>query len=212
MNNDYMNDEMEIDLIELLKDIIKNIKFLITITLVCGVVVFGVSQFILPKSYTSSTDITIVPAGTSLDYTSYLTGSKVLNEVSNKIDFEMAALAESVEVTRDSNNTYNYNIKATTNDPKLSYRIIKNVVNEFKKSMVSELNLSSVTTMNEPQINTTPVSPNVKKNTLIGTFVGLVGSMGIVVLRFLFDKHLRNADEAEMFLGVDVLAEIPLKK
>lgn len=212
MNNDYMNDEMEIDLIELLKDIIKNIKFIITITLVCGVVVFGVSQFILPKSYTSSTDITIVPAGTSLDYTSYLTGSKVLNEVSNKIDFEMATLAQSVEVTRDSNNTYNYNIKATTNDPKLSYRIIKNVVNEFKKSMVSELNLSSVTTMNEPQINTTPVSPNVKKNTLIGTFVGLVGSMGIVVLRFLFDKHLRNADEAEMFLGVDVLAEIPLKK
>ena len=212
MNNDYMNDEMEIDLIELLKDIIKNIKFIITITFVCGVVVFGVSQFILPKSYTSSTDITIVPEGTSLDYTSYLTGSKVLNEVSNKIDFEMAALAESVEVTRDSNNTYNYNIKATTNDPKLSYRIIKNVVNEFKKSMVSELNLSSVTTMNEPQINTTPVSPNVKKNTLIGTFVGLVGSMGIVVLRFLFDKHLRNADEAEMFLGVDVLAEIPLKK
>ena len=89
MNNDYMNDEMEIDLIELLKDIIKNIKFIITITLVCGVVVFGVSQFILPKSYTSSTYITIVPAGTSLDYTSYLTGSKVLNEVSNKIDFEM---------------------------------------------------------------------------------------------------------------------------
>lgn len=212
MNNDYMNDEMEIDLIELMKDIIKNIKFIITITLVCGVVVFGVSQFILPKSYTSSIDITIVPAGTSLDYTSYLTGSKVLNKVSNKIDFEMGALVESIEVTRDSNNTYNYNIKATTNDPKLSYRIVKNVVNEFKKLMVSELNLSSVTTMNEPQINTIPVSPNVKKNTLIGTFIGLVISVGIVVLRFLFDKHLRNAEEAEMFLGVDVLAEIPLKK
>lgn len=212
MNNDYMNDEMEIDLIELLKDIIKNIKFIITLTLLCGVVVFGVSQFILPKSYTSSTDITIVPAGTSLDYTSYLTGSKVLNEVSNKIDFEMAALAESVEVTRDSNNTYNYNIKVTTNDPKLSYRIAKSVVNEFKKSMISELNLSSVSTMNEPQINTTPVSPNVKKNTLIGTFIGMIISVGIIVLRFLFDKHLRNAEEAEIFLGVDVLAEIPMEK
>lgn len=212
MNKDYMNDEMEIDLIELLKDIFKNLKLIIKVTLLCGVVVFGVSQFILPKSYTSSTDITIVPAGTSLDYTSYLTGSKVLNEVSNKIDFEMVALVESIEVIRDSNNTYNYNIKATTKDPKLSYRVVKNVVNEFKKSMMSELNLSSVTTMNEPQINTTPVSPNVKKNTLIGAFVGLVGSAGIVVLRFLFDKHLRNAEEAEMFLGVDVLAEIPLKK
>lgn len=50
MNNDYMNDEMEIDLIELLKDIIKNIKFIVKITLLCGVVLFGVSQFILPKS------------------------------------------------------------------------------------------------------------------------------------------------------------------
>lgn len=212
MNNDYMNDEMEIDLIELLKDIIKNIKFIVKITLLCGVVVFGVSQFILPKSYTSSTDITIVPAETSLDYTSYLTGRKVLDKVSNAVGVESSGLVESIEVTRDSNNTYNYNIKATTNNPKLSYRIVKNVVNEFKKLMVSELNLSSVTTMNEPQINTTSVSPNVKKNTLIGTFVGLVGSMGIVVLRFLFDKHLRNAEEAEMFLGVDVLAEIPLKK
>lgn len=212
MNNDYMNDEMEIDLIELLKDIIKNIKFIVKITLLCGVVVLGVSQFILPKSYTSSTDITIVPVGTSLDYTSYLTGSKLLNEVSNKIDFEMAALVESIEVTRDSNNTYNYNVKATTNNPKLSYRIVKNVVNEFKNSMMSELNLSSVTTMNEPQINTTPVSPNIKRNTLMGIFAGFVVSMGIVVLRFLFDKHLRNVEEAEMFLGVDVLAEIPLKK
>ena len=212
MNNDYMNDEMEIDLIELLKDIIKNVKFIITITLVCGVVVFGVSQFILTKSYTSSTDITIVSAGTSLDYTSYLTGSKVLDKVSNAVGVETSGLVESIEVTRDSNNTYNYNIKATTNDPKLSYRIVKNVVNEFKKSMISELNLSSVTTMNEPQINTTPVSPNVNKNTLIGTFIGLVISVGIVVLRFLFDKHLRNVEEAEMFLGVDVLAEIPMEK
>ena len=212
MNNDYMNDEMEIDLIELLKDIIKNIKFIITITFVCGVVVFGVSQFILPKSYTSSADITIIPAGTSLDYTSYLTGNKVLNEVSNNVGEDSNVLEESIEVTRDSNNTYNYNITATTNDPKLSYRVVKNVVKEFKNSMMSELNLNSVTTMNEPQINTTPVSPNVKKNTLIGTFIGLVISVGIVALRFLFSKHLRNTEEAEMFLGVDVLAEIPLKK
>lgn len=212
MNNDYMNDEMEIDLIELLKDIIKNIKFIITITFVCGVVVFGVSQFILPKSYTSSADITIIPAGTSLDYTSYLTGNKVLNEVSNNVGEDSNVLEESIEVTRDSNNTYNYNITATTNDPKLSYRVVKNVVKEFKNSMMSELNLSSVTTMNEPQINTTPVSPNVKKNTLIGTFIGFVVSVGIVVLCFLFSKHLRNAEEAEMFLGVDVLAEIPMEK
>ena len=84
-------------------------------------------------------------SGTSLDYTSYLTGSKVLDKVSNAVGVESSGLVESIEVTRDSNNTYNYNIKATTNNPKLSYRVVKNVVNEFKNSMMSELNLSSVT-------------------------------------------------------------------
>lgn len=212
MNNDYMNDEMEIDLIELLKHLLRNIKTILVVTLVCGLITFGVTQFILPKSYISSTDITIMPQGELLDYTSYLNGNVVLEKVGSEMNIDVDTLLQNIVITRDESNPYNYNITVTTNNPKLSYRIVKNVVNEFKKSMISELNLSSVTTMNEPQINTTPVSPNVKKNTLIGTFIGLVISVGIVVLRFLFDKHLRNAEEAEMFLGVDVLAEIPLKK
>lgn len=212
MNNDYMNDEMEIDLIELLKHLLRNIKTILVVTLVCGLITFGVTQFILPKYYTSSTDITIMPQGELLDYTSYLNGNVVLERVGSETNVDVDTLLQNIVITRDESNPYNYNIMVTTNDPKLSYRIVKNVVNEFKKSMMSELNLSSVTTMNEPQINTTPVSPNVKKNTLIGTFIGLVISVGIVVLRFLFDKHLRNVEEAEMFLGVDVLAEIPMEK
>ena len=69
MNNDYMNDEMEIDLIELLKHLLRNIKTILVVTLVCGLITFGVTQFILPKSYISSTDITIMPQGELLDYT-----------------------------------------------------------------------------------------------------------------------------------------------
>lgn len=49
MNNDYMNDEMEIDLIELLKHLLRNIKTILVVTLVCGLITFGVTQFILPK-------------------------------------------------------------------------------------------------------------------------------------------------------------------
>lgn len=212
MNSDYMNDEMEIDLIELLKDIIKNIKFIITITLVCGVIVFGVSQFILPKSYTSSTDITIMPQGELLDYTSYLNGNVVLEKVGSEMNIDVDTLLQNIVITRDESNPYNYNITVTTNNPTLSCRVVKNIVKAFKKEMMSDLGLSSVAIVNEAQVNTTPVSPDVKKNTLIGTLIGLVLSVLYFVLRFLFYKHLRNAEEAETFLGVDVLAEIPLKK
>ena len=212
MNNDYLNDEMEIDLLELLKCLLKNSKKILICTFACGIVAFVLSAFILPKSYNSSTDITIVPAGQPMDYTSYLVGDKVLNDVSSKLKMDSASLFESIEVTRDSNNSYNYNIAVTTNDPELASEVANEVVNSFKEELASVLNLNGVTTVNEAQVNNVPTSPNTKKNTLIGLFIGLVGSVGIVTLCFLFDKHFKNKDEVEAYLGIDVLAEIPVNK
>lgn len=212
MNNDYINNEMEIDLIELLKHLLRNIKTILVVTLFCGLITFGVTQFILPKSYTSSTDITIIPQGELLDYTSYLNGNVVLERVGSETNVDVDTLLQNIVITRDENNPYNYNITITTNNPKLSYRVVKNVVKAFKKEMMSDLGLSSVAIVNEAQINTTPVSPDVKKNTLIGTLIGLVLSVLYFVLRFLFNKHFINDKEVEMFLGVDVLAEIPMEK
>ena len=212
MNNDYMNDEIEIDLIELLKHLLRNIKTIFVVTLVFGLITFGVTQFILPKSYISSTDITIMPQGELLDYTSYLNGNVVLERVGSETNIGVDTLLQNIVITRDESNPYNYNITITTNNPKLSCRVVKNVVKAFKKEMMSDLGLSSVTIVNEAQVNTTPVSPDVKKNTLIGTLIGLVLSVLYFVLRFLFNKHFINDKEVEMFLGVDVLAEIPMEK
>ena len=212
MNSDYMNDELEIDLIELLKHLLQNIKSILVVTLVCGFITFGVTQFILPKSYTSSTDITIMPQGELLDYTSYLNGNVVLERVGSETNIDVDTLLQNIVIPRDESNPYNYNITITTNNPKLSCRVVKNVVKAFKKEMMSDLGLSSVAIVNEAQVNTTPVSPDVKKNTLIGTLIGLVLSVLYFVLRFLFNKHFINDKEVEMFLGVDVLAEIPMEK
>lgn len=212
MNNDYLNDEMEIDLLELLKCLLKNIKKILICTFACGLVAFVLSAFILPKNYYSSTDITIVPAGQPMDYTSYLVGDRVLNDIGSKLKMDSSSLNESIVVTRDSNNSYNYNITVTTNDPEKSCKVAGKVVDSFKSQLGSELNLNGVTTVNEAQVNNVPVSPNVKKNTLIGLFIGIVGSVGVITLCFLFDKHFKNKDEVEAYLGVDVLAEIPINK
>lgn len=212
MNNDYLNDEMEIDLLELLKCLLKNISKILICTFACGLVAFVLSAFILPKSYNSSTDITIVPAGQPMDYTSYLVGDRVLNDVGSKLKMDSSSLNESIVVTRDSNNSYNYNITVSTDDPEKSCKVASKVVDSFKSQLGSELNLNGVTTVNEAQVNTRPVSPNTQKYTLIGLFIGFVGSAGVVTLCFLFDKHFKNKDEVETYLGVDVLAEIPVNK
>lgn len=212
MNNDYLNDEMEIDLLELLKCLLKNIKKIVICTFACGLVAFVLSAFILPKSYVSSADITIHPQGELLDYTSYLVGDRVLNDVGSKLKMDSSSLNESIVVTRDSNNSYNYNIAVTTNDSNLSYKVVNEVIKAFEKELSGELNLYGITTLNEAQVNNVPVSPNVKKNTIIGVLVGFTIGVAYFVLCFLFDKHFKNKDEVEAYLGVDVLAEIPVNK
>lgn len=209
MDNEYMNDEVEIDLGELFKHIVKHLVQIILVTLVCGVACFGVSEFVLKKSYSSSATVSILSNSTAIDYTSYLTGSEVLKTVSDKVGTDVTGL---VSASQDSTNTYNYVVSATTNDPKLSSKIVNSVIQVFQSQMSDSLNLSSVTVANAATPNYTPVSPNVKKNTMMGFVGGFIVSFGIVVLRFLFDKHLRTASTAESFLGVEVLAEIPYKK
>lgn len=212
MNNDYLNDEMEIDLLELLKCLLKNIKKILICTFVCGMIAFVLSAFILPKSYVSNADITIRPQGELLDYTSYLVGDRVLNDVGSKLKMDSSSLNESIVVTRDSNNSYNYNIAVTTNDPNLSYKVVNEVIKAFEKELSGELNLYGITTLNEAQVNNVPESPNIKKNTIIGVLVGFTIGVAYFVLCFLFDKHFKNKDEVEAYLGVDVLAEIPVNK
>ena len=107
MNNDYMNDEMEIDLIELLKHLLQNIKSILVVTLVCGLITFGVTRFILPKSYTSSTDITIIPQGELLDYTSYLNGNVVLERVGSETNVDVDTLIQNIVITLDQSKPYN---------------------------------------------------------------------------------------------------------
>lgn len=147
-----------------------------------------------------------------LDYTSYLVGDRVLNDVGSKLKMDSSSLNESIVVTRDSNNSYNYNIAVTTNDPNLSYKVVNEVIKAFEKEFSGELNLNGVTTLNEAQVNNVPVSPDVKKNTIIGILVGFTFGMACFVFCFLFDKHFKNKDEVEAYLGVNVLAEIPVNK
>lgn len=208
----YLRDEVEIDLSALFRYILKKLKIIFLITIVVGLCMFVISEFVINKSYSANTIITIIPNDTSLDYTSYLKSSEVLNLVSKKVGVDADSLSSYVNVIQDSENTFNYTVLVTTNDAKLSSKIANSIVNNFKSKMTSTLDLNSVTIVEQATPNYTPVSPNVKKNTMLGFAGGFIISFGVIVIRFLLDKHLKNATEVENFLGVEVLAEIPYKK
>ena len=59
-----------------------------------------------------------------------MNGNIVLERVGSKTNVDVDTLLQNIVITRDESNPYNYNITVTTNNPKLSYRVVKNIVIE----------------------------------------------------------------------------------
>lgn len=222
------NDEVEIDLSELFKVLKRNILMIIVVSLLCALVGLFTSVFLIDKKYSSEATIYITPKVTeqgTIDYNSIQTNSQMVNnymeilkgetilaKVAKQVGLESFEQVQSSLTISNPENTQLISISSKTTNPELSQQIVSLTISTFTDDMMDILNLNNVTTINEAKVNSTPVSPSKSKFTILGFGVGLVISCGYVCITYLFDKRLRTRDEAENFLGIPVLATVPLKK
>ena len=71
------------------------------------------------------------------------------------------------------------------------------------------LDISNIIIVDKAEINTGPVSPNLKKNMLLGAIAGVAISLGYILLAYLLDSKIKNSETAEQVLGLPVLGIIP---
>lgn len=219
------NEELEIDLSQIFRLLKKNIKLILFSTIVCAVLVITFTYFFVDKKYASTATIFITPKITEQgtidqssmssnskmvnNYMEILKGENILSKVAEQLEISNFAIVKgSISVSNPTNSEL-INITATTEEPKLSQKIVQSTVDTFFEDMKDRLNIENLTIINNPKVNDSPVSPNLKINALIGALAGMVLSCGFVFLRYLLDKRLRTREEAENFLGIPVLVEIP---
>lgn len=227
-NREMNNDELEIDLGELFKALKKNILLIVVISILCALVGFVSSMFLINKKYSSEATIYITPKVTEqgiIDYNSIQTNSRMVNnymeilkgetilaKVADQVGLDSYTEVLSTLTVTNPEDTELISVSSETTDPELSQQIVSLVISTFTEDMMDILNLNNVTIINDAKVNENPVSPSVPKYTVLGLAAGLVISCGYVFIAFLFDKRLRTREEAENFLGVPVLATVPLKK
>lgn len=229
MNEDKkLNNEEEIDLRELFEVLKKNVFMIVIVSFLFAAIGLFSSVFVIDKKYSSEATIYITPRITeqgTIDYNSIQTNSKMVNnymeilkgetilaKVAKQVGLESYEEVQKTLTITNPENTELISISAKTTDPELSQQIVSLTVSTFTEDMMDILNLNNVTTINEAKVNTNPVSPSKAKFTIFGFGIGLVVSCGYVCITYLFDKRLRTRDEAENFLGIPVLATVPLKK
>lgn len=230
MNQEIQDDEVTIDLMELFSALWAKKTIIILSAVFMALVAFvGTKMFVTPK-YTSVTKLFVMAknddSSASATYTDLQTGSMLTKDYMElvksrpvlektisklKLDVTPEELAEMI-TTETPTDTRIMSISVTDDDPKEAKQIADTLRKAVSVQITEIMNADSVNTVEEGNLPTSPSSPDVKKNMMLGALLGLVISMGFVVLIFILDDTVKTPDDVEKYLGLNVLTSIPIQE
>ena len=220
MDKTELNDEVQIDLSELFKLIRKHLKSIVIFMLIGAILVGAYTAFMVDKKYSSQGTILLkaevidgaidnnqLNSNESMvaNYIELLQGNNIQDKVAKNLDISSGLVSSALQVS----NTEDTQIIATTTDPGLSKRIVDETINVFTETVKEILDVSNIIMVDNAEINTAPVSPNIQKNMVLGAVAGIVISLGYILLTYLLDSKIKNADVAEQVLNLPVLGMVP---
>jgi len=118
---------------------------------------------------------------------------------------------QKVRVTNASN-TRMLEIKVTSTN-KNEVAIIANTYAEVVSAYIADkMHTDAPTIISSALQPSTPDSPSKTRNIIIGLLVGFMLSAGIVIVNFLLNDTIRNADDIQKSVGLITLAVIPVEQ
>ncbi len=220
-----------IDLKELLSLLLKNIVFI-------GIVTFGIAIIVglytfnfVPKKYESKTlinvtkDIDEEANSTSSDIFRY--GSELAKRYSiiaksntvlemvktdlktnHNLNIKKQQLIDSFEVI-SVNETDILRITVTYTDYILAKDIAQAITDASMIVYENTYQDASVTSIDEADLNDIPVSPNLKLNVVIGFVLGLMLSVGSVLMKEFLNRKIKTEKDIEQYLEIPYFGSIP---
>lgn len=222
---DNTQTQMEIDVLLLLKKLWQK-KFMISLMAIfMASLALSVSLFLLKPVYTSTTKIYVVnqkdnasittqdlQAGDYLvkDYREILTSKDVLSTVVEQAGLEMTAEALLAKISVSvPTNTRIISISVSDLDPSEATRLA-NTIREVGAEKIKQITkVDEVTTLENAEEPTSPSSPNIKRNTILGGLIGGFLATVLVLVRELLDDRVKRPEDVEETLGLPLLGIVP---
>ena len=218
---------MEIDVFHLLKILWKRKLLIVLVAFVTGAVSFAYSSFIVKPEFTRTTRIYVVnrnqgdkpgltnqdlQAGSYLvkDYREIILSQGVLEKVATdlKLDLPPKDLAGKIKVTVPAD-TRIVSISVTDRLPEEASRIANSLREVAAQKIISVTRVSDVTTLEEARPATSPSSPNIRRNTMVGFLAGAVVMVVTVLLVELLDTRVKRPEDVEDVMQIALLGVVP---
>ena len=224
------NGEMELDIQRMLGEIWKKFWIVILVSVMGAAITFaGTFYLITPqyqasaKFYVNNRSISVGSASLSLEsgdinaakslvdsYIVILQTRESLNDVIDYAGVNRTYSELQGMITASSvNSTEIFEVVVTSPDPVEAERIAHAISKVLPKRISSIIEGTSAKVVDNAVVPTRPSSPSYTINTLVGFMLGFVISVGVIILRMLFDVTIRTDDDITSVSHLPVLAAVP---
>ena len=220
------DDELEIDLKELFGELLEHWIFIAVTTLIAAVAGLLVTKLLITPQYEAKVNMIVNSRQDSTGsltndnitssknmistYAVILKSNIILDEVIEELhlDNTYQELSECITVEAiDSTQVMSVSVRYP--DPIIAYQIVEKLVEIAPEVIVDAVEAGSCKVVSNVTAGVNPVSPNTTKNIALAALAGMVLSMGIVVLKFLFQNEIVDDQDVAKYLGLPVLSVIP---
>lgn len=224
--NNMEKPSMEIDVLSLLKKLWTKKFLIIFMALFFGTLALLYSIFLIKPSYTASTRIyvlnktqqadnlsaTDLQAGGLLvnDYKEIITSRDVMKDVIDNDGVSMTPeeLSKMIAVTIPAD-TRVISIAVTNNDPQAAKDLANSVRDVASEKIKSVTKVQDVTPLEKAAMPTSPSSPNIKRNTLVGILFGAFLTIVTLIVGEVVDDRVKRPEDIEELLGMTLLGIVP---
>ena len=220
-------EETEIDLVEVFHVLISKIWFIILLAALGFGMMVGYTMLFVKPTYSSSSTIYILTKTTSItsladfqigtqltqDYKVIVTSRPVLEEVIENLGLNMSydTLKGQISVNNPDNTRF-LELTVKNNDAYLAKKIVDELTNVSVKKTAEVMETEPPNIMDYGQLPESPIAPSMKKNGIIGGLLGLVLACAIIIIRYMMNDSIKNGEDVERYLGLNVLGMIPLEE
>ena len=222
-----MEEINEISLQEIFMILWNKVWVIILCTLIGGVAAFGISAFVLDPTYTSRVSMYVnsnterentianlndINASQKLvsTYIEILKSDNVLSKVITETGFTYTPEQIRKMLTASAvNGTEIFEVKITTKDANEAAVIANTIAAVAPEEIIRVVKAGSVELIDEAVPATSPSSPNVLLNTIIGLMLGGVLSVLGVLVAEMLDNRIKTEDDLKKGYDFPILGTIP---
>lgn len=199
------------------------------IIILCGLVLassflLGTKMFITPQ-YESVTKMFVLykiyaehyqPADFQMstmltqDYAQVIKSRSVAEQVIERLDLDMSPGALTSRITVETEtDTRIVTIIVRDPDPVMAKKLADEIREVSSKQIVEVMDMEAVNVVDTANLPGGPSTPNTMRNTVLGAFLGCLLAAMVVLLQHYSNDTIKNTDDVEHYLGLNVLATIP---